>query len=167
LTYGLALTLQLGMIDGPYLDAPLRADAAPGPATTAMLDFSRDNGFRCSKNFRWAEFDTQNPNRVVSKFNPVLLIDRDLIILAQKIRDHVGFAFSPVSAYRDPEWNEIVGGSRASQHMLGKAIDIENEHLQLTESTVRRLGAKGVGIVRATGFVAHVDTRNAAAKWYY
>lgn len=167
LTYGLTLSLQLGMIDGHYLDTPLHADAAPGPATTAMLGFSRDNGFRCSKNFRWSEFDTQNPDRVLSKSNPVLRIDRDLMILAQRIRDHVGFSFSPVSAYRDPEWNQVVGGSLASQHMLGKAIDIENERLRITESTARQLGAKGVGVVRATGFVAHVDTREVAAKWFY
>lgn len=167
LTYGLTLTLQLGMIDGPYLDAPLRPDAAPGPATTAMLGFSRDNNFRCSKNFRWTEFDTKNPDRVVSKYNPVLMIDRNLIILAQRIRDHLGFGFSPISAYRDPEWNEVVKGSLKSQHMAGKAIDIDSERLRLTESVVRHLGAKGVGIVGATGFVSHVDTRAASAKWFY
>jgi len=167
LTYRLTHTLQVGMILGPYRHNPLKFDGAPGPATTAMLEFSRENGFRCSESFRWEEFATNNPDWVVSKKNAVLLLDRDLIILTQNIRDHVGFPFSPISAYRDPDWNTIRKGATASQHMFGKAIDIDSNRLRLSHETAVRLGAKGIGIVRATGFVAHVDTRTKPETWYY
>lgn len=167
LTYGLTGALQGGMILGPYLAKPLKRDHAPGPMTTAMLDYSRENGFRCALNFKWTEFDTQNPDRVVSKNNPVLVVTRDLVILAQAIRTGLGKGFTPVSAYRDPYWNKIVGGAAESQHMVGKAIDLPTGVVQMSESRARGFGGRGVGVDRASGLVAHVDTRTSIATWYY
>lgn len=43
----------------------------------------------------------------------------------QPIRDHYNVPIVPNSGYRNPEVNDLVGGSQNSQHMSGEAIDIE------------------------------------------
>lgn len=41
------------------------------------------------------------------------------------VREHFGIPFSPSSWYRCPELNDLVNGSKRSQHMTGEAADIE------------------------------------------
>ena len=43
----------------------------------------------------------------------------------QPLRDHMGKPMRVNSAYRGPEANKAVGGSKTSQHMTGEAADIE------------------------------------------
>ena len=43
----------------------------------------------------------------------------------QPLRDEMGRAMRVNSAYRGPEANKAVGGSKTSQHMTGEAADIE------------------------------------------
>lgn len=165
ITRRVCMNLQKAMCLGPYLLTPLRADGQPGQYTTAALEYSRTNGFRCSTNFTFMEFMTKG-SRVASGQNPVLWAERNLVILAQAIRESKG-PFTPISAYRDPAHNARVGGATNSTHMRGLAIDVPSSLLKLTEAQARQLGAHGVGIVRATGWVAHVDVRGYSARWFY
>jgi len=43
----------------------------------------------------------------------------------QPVRDHFGKGVKVNSAYRSPESNAAVGGSKSSDHCLGRAADIE------------------------------------------
>ena len=45
--------------------------------------------------------------------------------VVQPVRDHFGQPIRISSAYRNPEVNKAVGGSKTSQHMTGEAFDIQ------------------------------------------
>lgn len=69
-----------------------------------------------------------------------------------------------VSGYRCPDHNQAVGGAARSRHLVGDAADIEPT---MTRAQAVALGFRGIGIVRATGKVCHVDMRPTAAVWAY
>ena len=46
-------------------------------------------------------------------------------MVLQPVRDHYGKGVKVNSAYRSPESNAAVGGSKTSDHCLGRAADIE------------------------------------------
>ena len=61
-------------------------------------------------------------------FTPVsythLLIDDELVVLLQCIREHFGKPVHITSGYRTAEHNAAVGGSKSSQHLLLSLIHI-------------------------------------------
>lgn len=78
----------------------------------------------------------------------------------------VGF----ISAYRCWDHNRQVGGATLSQHPRGRALDIETTW-RFDTIKARRMWT-GIGIVAATGRVAHVDTRpgfsvSSPVTWFY
>ena len=54
-----------------------------------------------------------------------ILIDEGLVVLLQCIREHFGKPVTITSGYRTASHNTRVGGSKSSQHLLGRAADIE------------------------------------------
>lgn len=67
------------------------------------------------------------------------------------------------SAYRTPEWNQKIGGARNSQHVLGRALDIQpptgvslREFYNVIRQSADMLGIHGLGLYKT--FV-HVDIR--------
>ncbi len=73
------------------------------------------------------------------------------------------------SGYRDPSKNAAVGGAKNSQHMKGKALDLNVKGLtdaqkQAVLDAAIEAGAKGIGLY-SSGNVVHVDTRAAPAVW--
>lgn len=103
----------------------------------------------------------------------VVMIDQTLVVLLQAIREHFGKAVTITSGYRTGTHNTAVGGSKSSQHLLGKAADI-----QVADTTVEAVAAYaeslmpdwgGVGRYpvkagRTKGWV-HVDTRPNKSRW--
>ena len=103
----------------------------------------------------------------------VVMIDQTLVVLLQAIREHFNKPITVTSGYRTGTHNTAVGGSRSSQHLLGKAADI-----QVADTTVEAVAAYaeslmpdwgGVGRYpvkagRAKGWV-HVDTRPNKSRW--
>ena len=90
-----------------------------------------------------------------------LNIDPILLKLLDEIREHVGGPVYLNSVYRCPYHNADIGGARNSQHVLGRAADIDvpegwtvDQLADLAES----LGADGVGRYYDDDFV-HVDVR--------
>lgn len=82
-----------------------------------------------SKNFTLAEFcnsETAKKHGIISQFNPSNEVISNLKFgaenIAEKIRVEFG-AFSPTCAYRSPELNTVVGGSKKSMHLTGEAFD--------------------------------------------
>lgn len=120
-------------------------DGGAGPQTARAVQVVVDNGGKLSPNFHMDEFR--------SKGNGRLRIHRDVIRLAERIRERKG-PWSPVSAYRDEAHNQRVGGAPSSKHVLGEALDVP-EGLGLSIQEARDLGAEGVG--DSGGVVLHVD----------
>ena len=102
-----------------------------------------------------------------------IMIDQTLVVLLQAIREHFNKPITITSGYRTAAHNTAVGGSRSSQHLLGKAADI-----QVADTTVEAVAAYaeslmpdwgGVGRYpvkagRTKGWV-HVDTRPNKSRW--
>lgn len=102
-----------------------------------------------------------------------IMIDQTLAVLLQAIREHFNKPITITSGYRTAAHNKSVGGAKSSQHLLGKAADI-----QVADTTVEAVAAYaeslmpgwgGVGRYpvkagRAKGWV-HVDTRPNKSRW--
>jgi uncharacterized protein YcbK (DUF882 family) len=91
-------------------------------------------------------------------------IDHALVEVLERIRALDGRPLRIVSGYRSPETNTAVGGAPRSQHVQGRAADIE-----AGRCTVRQAAAAGaVGIGARGGWAVHVDTRpGPPARWTY
>lgn len=101
-----------------------------------------------AKNFSTSEFVCKHCRLVVG-------IDQQLVDVLQRMRTAMGMPLRIVSGYRCPVHNRAVGGSRKSQHLIGRAADVPAGY-----GTVRQwrdAGAMGIGVRK--GQVVHVDTR--------
>ena len=102
-----------------------------------------------------------------------VMVDEVLMLLLQCIREHFNKPITITSGYRTAAHNKSVGGAKSSQHLLGKAADI-----QVADTTVEAVAAYaeslmpdwgGVGRYpvkagRTKGWV-HVDTRPNKSRW--
>lgn len=102
-----------------------------------------------------------------------MLVDEGLVVLLQCIREHFGKAVTITSGYRTVEHNAAVGGAKSSQHLLGRAADIQvadtsvEDVAAYAESLMPAWGGVGrypVKAGRAKGWV-HVDTRANKSRW--
>lgn len=64
------------------------------------------------------------------------------------------------STYRDPDTNAAVGGAKGSQHLLGKAFDVDVSHMSTEERQqfirdARATGFSGIGVYKNS---IHLDT---------
>ena len=125
----------------------------------------RDSARQLSPSFRVREFGC--------KGSDIVLLDEELVVLLQCIREHFGKAVTITSGYRTPAHNAKVGGAKSSQHLLGRAADIRVEGVSVedvaayAESLMPDWGGVGrypVKAGRATGWV-HVDTRQNKSRW--
>ena len=127
---------------------------------------TRDGTRKLSANFTVAEFACKDGS------DPVF-VDSSLAALLQKIRDHFGRPVVITSGYRTAAHNAAVGGSKSSQHLLGRAADIQVQGVSVedvaayAESLLPGWGGVGrypVKAGRAKGWV-HVDTRPNKSRW--
>lgn len=93
------------------------------------------------------------------------LIDPRLLEVLDAMREAIGEPLYVSCMYRCPEHNAVVRGVWNSQHVLGKAADVQlpdgwtpEELAQLAEEC----GADGIGIY---DWGVHVDTRGYSARW--
>ena len=102
-----------------------------------------------------------------------IMIDEGLVVLLQCIREHFGKPITITSGYRTAEHNATVDGSKSSQHLLGRAADIQVAGVSpdavaaYAESLMPTWGGVGrypVKAGRAKGWV-HVDTRANKSRW--
>ena len=102
-----------------------------------------------------------------------IIADEKLITVLQQMRTHFGKPIIITSGYRTAAHNAAVGGSPKSQHLYGKAADIQitgiapEKAAQYAETLLG--GAGGIGLypknsTRAKGWV-HIDTRASKARW--
>ena len=126
----------------------------------------KDGNALLSRSFRVREFACRDGS------DP-LFVDSALVQLLQSIRDHFGAPVVITSGYRTAAHNAAVGGSKSSQHLLGRAADIRVQGVSVedvaayAESLMPDWGGVGrypVKAGRATGWV-HVDVRPVKSRW--
>lgn len=102
-----------------------------------------------------------------------VMVDETLTVVLQCIRDHFGKPVVITSGYRTAAHNAAVGGTKSSQHLLGRAADIQVAGVSVedvaayAESLLPGWGGVGrypVKAGRAKGWV-HVDTRAKKSRW--
>lgn len=127
---------------------------------------ARDGETLLSRSFRAKEFACKDGT------DP-LFVDSELVQVLQAIRDHFGAPVVITSGYRTAAHNRAVGGSKSSQHLLGRAADIQVQDTDplavaaYVESLMPGWGGVGrypVKAGRAKGWV-HVDTRPNKSRW--
>ena len=127
---------------------------------------TRDGETLLSRSFRAKEFACKDGT------DP-LFVDSELVQVLQAIRDHFGAPVVITSGYRTVAHNAKVGGSKSSQHLLGRAADIQVQDTDplavaaYAESLMPGWGGVGrypVKAGRAKGWV-HVDTRPNKSRW--
>jgi len=125
----------------------------------AYYEWRHGEGIQLSKNFHASEFEchcgTKHVNRIAT----------ELIACLQMLRDEYG----PIkinSGYRCEVYNEKVGGSFKSQHMLGTAADLHfynQKDLLFPYSYAHHIGLS-VGLYETSNFI-HVDVRGEWTCW--
>ena len=127
---------------------------------------ARDGSTALSPHFHVREFRCKDGTDTV-------MVDEALTVVLQCIREHFGKAVTITSGYRTAAHNAEVGGSKSSQHLLGRAADIRVQGVSVedvaayAESLMPDWGGVGrypVKAGRANGWV-HVDTRADKARW--
>lgn len=119
----------------------------------------KDGSKKLSANFKVKEFACKDGSDSI-------IIDSDLVVVLQKIRDHFGKAVTINSAYRNAAYNKKVGGASKSQHVYGKAADIvvsgvsPEKVAQYAEYLMPKKG--GIGLYPS---FTHVDVRANRSRW--
>ena len=136
----------------------------------AIKEYSmfRDSTRQLSPSFKVREFGC--------KGSDVVLLDEELVVLLQCIREHFRKPVHITSGYRTAAHNAAVGGSKSSQHLLGRAADfyVEGVDVATVAAYAETLlpGRGGIGRypkdakhpTRKTGWV-HIDTRANKSRW--
>ena len=130
---------------------------------------SRDSTRQLTPSFKVREF--------ACKGSDAVLIDDELAVLLQCIREHFGKPVHITSGYRTAAYNATLpGASKNSQHILGKAADfwVEDTPVATVAAYSETLlpGRGGIGRypkdakhpTRKTGWV-HIDTREKKSRW--
>ena len=105
-----------------------------------------------------------------------ILIDEGLVVVLQCIREHFGKPVHITSGYRTTAHNAAVGGSKSSQHLLGRAADFHVEGVPVaavaayaetllpSRGGIGRYPKDAANPKRRTGWV-HIDTRAGRSRW--
>ena len=134
--------------------------------TIKQYSLAKDGSRKLSPSFTVREFRCRDGTDTI-------MIDEGLVVLLQCIREHFGKPITITSGYRTAAHNTAVGGSKSSQHLLGRAADIQVAGVSpdavaaYAESLMPTWGGVGrypVKAGRAKGWV-HVDTRANKSRW--
>ena len=138
----------------------------------AIKEYSlrKDGARQLSPNFRVREFRCRDGTDAV-------LIDEELVVILQCIREHFGVKVHITSGYRTAAYNATLpGASKTSQHIQGRAADfwVEGVPVATVADYAEKLlpGRGGIGRYpkdaahpsRKTGWV-HIDTRPNKSRW--
>lgn len=131
-----------------------------------QYSLARDGAKQLSPAFKVREFRCRDGSDAI-------MIDQTLVVLLQAIREHFGKPVTITSGYRTAAHNTAVGGAKSSQHLQGRAADIQVQDTDplavaaYAESLMPGWGGVGrypVKPGRARGWV-HVDTRPNKSRW--
>ncbi len=114
----------------------------------------KDAGQKLSKHIKASEWKCKDGTEY-------FLWSAELISILENVRNHFESAIIINSAYRTPEWNNKVGGTKNSYHIKGMAADIRvkgHTSKEVAEYIAYKLMPDWGGVIRYTNFV-HVDVR--------
>ena len=120
-----------------------------------------------TKNFKLKEFECKGGcDMPLEVYENIIKLASQL----QFLRDYTGRPITINSAYRCPEHNAKVGGSKTSQHLLGKAADITIQSLKPAEVYVLIEELIDMGHMLQGGLglydtFVHYDIRKTKARW--
>lgn len=124
---------------------------------------------KLTDNFSKSEFDSKDGAEMpVEVFHNVQKLANQL----QALRDHLKKPIKINSGYRSPKHNNTIGGSKNSQHKLGKAADIKVKGISsrilygIIENLINSSDMLQGGLGLYNGFV-HYDIRGSRARWDY
>ena len=122
---------------------------------------------KLTNNFNKSEFEC---NCGCEMPNEVFLQIQKLASQLQCIRDFIRFPIKITSAYRCPSHNKEVGGGSNSQHVLGKASDIQvsdssPEAIYQVIDTLAEYGHVLQGGLGLYNTFTHYDIRKTRARW--
>jgi uncharacterized protein YcbK (DUF882 family) len=125
-----------------------------------LAGYKKGKAIRLSYNFKSTEFDCK-----CKGYCSTTLIDKELVIYLQRIRNHFGKAVVINSGYRCSKHNKAVGGASASRHLKGSAADIVVKGVKPLEVAkyCEAIGIKGIGLYDT---FCHIDTRTTKYYWY-
>jgi len=124
---------------------------------------------KLTKNFNKSEFECKDGTQMTeNQFKNIQELAKNL----QVLRDELDEPIHITNAYRSPAHNASVGGSKTSQHTLGKAADIYVDSLKpkelakVIEGLIEegKMSEGGIGIYTKNKFV-HYDIRGTKARW--
>ena len=134
----------------------------------AVQSYPKSSTTKLSKNFNAREFrcGLGSPCSACT----VTLIDPQLVVYLQKIRDYFGVEVELTSAYRCIFYNKKIGGATSSYHSRGMACDIVVRGVapRRVAAYAEYIGVKGIGLYETAkdGYFVHIDTRTVKAFWY-
>lgn len=114
----------------------------------------KDEGQHLSKHFKASEWKCKDGAKY-------FLWSADLMAILEDIRKHFNAPVIIDSAYRTPEWNSRVGGTKNSYHIKGMAADIRvkgHSSREVAKYIAYELMPNWGGVIQYTNFV-HVDVR--------
>ena len=93
-------------------------------------------------------------------------VDAGLLRVLEGVREYFGKAVKVTSGARCPARNEKVGGKSKSQHLLGRAADIQVKDTdpKVEQEHLLEMYPDTLGIGSYNSFT-HVDTRIGKARW--
>lgn len=126
---------------------------------TMAFSYATDGSVRLSEHFKVYEF------RCKDNSDPIF-ISPTLVSALERIRNHFSKPVYINSAYRNPAYNAMIGGSKKSMHMYGMAADIHindvtpKEIASFAETIMHNFG--GIGIYDN---FCHIDVRSVKSRW--
>ena len=128
-------------------------------AGSISYDNTADLEFDILDNFKLKELLTKNTKQTYT------FLSLDVILLLDRIRKGWGKPLNINSSYRSISYNKSVGSNNASQHVVGKALDITPglKDLKSFQKYVDSLNIIG-GVGHYNTFT-HIDTRGVKARW--
>lgn len=133
----------------------------------AVKTYKKSDTTKLSQNFSAREFRC-GLGRPCSC--PTTLIDDQLVVYLQMIRDHFGATITITSGYRCESYNRSIGGAVGSRHSRGQACDIVVAGVapRKVAAYAESIGVKGIGLYETLkdGYFVHIDTRTTKSFWY-
>ena len=122
---------------------------------------------KLTSNFSKAEFDCKDGSEMPSN---VLENIKELAKNMQVLRDNLNLPISLTNGYRSVSHNRKVGGAKNSQHLYGKACDMQVKGMSPKDvyASIERLielGEMKEGGIGLYNTFVHYDIRGTKARW--
>ena len=122
---------------------------------------------KITKNFSLAEFNCKDGSAMP---NSVMINIIQLAKNLQVLRDYLNTSITVNSGYRSPKYNARIGGVKNSQHVLGKAGDLNakgftpRQVADAIEKLIKegKMQQGGIGVYPT---FTHYDIRGTKARW--